>query len=181
MDDGILNTNGVSNQRGKQWWRLKLALTFFSVALLASAILMWLRSAMGWIDEFKFPKFGDLRFECESFSGRLNVRLWCLNRENVAYVETWESGYRVGGQIPASDRVQYMRLDLRTSFPTNPSPNSTSRWFIVLEIPYWFSVLVFSIAPTLWLHRHYLVRRDKKLFEEAVASKRAEQRAKEKT
>ncbi|GEM_PF-2629638 len=83
-----------------------------------------------------------------------------MSGEHLGYNKTYRPNQDVWGDQPV---FIHSKITTHHDFP------------LVIGVSHWLLLILFAIPPSLWLRARYAQRRDKKLFEEAVASKRAEQ------
>jgi predicted PurR-regulated permease PerM len=161
-------TEGAQLQRRKWWRRVKNFFVALSAFFCLAAMVAWGFGMAGWGFTSWPPEIGGYALTTKGCGGGLVIELQRLsNRRDYEFdlnLFTKES-------LTGDDEKKILTVLASNSW-SNPAYGSAT---YQLLFPYWLLILLFALAPALWWRRRYIERRDEKMFEEAVAAKRAEQ------
>ncbi len=169
MEEGIQNSKVVSQKRDN-WKRLRNSFAALSAFSCLAAAVAWGFGIAGWGWTYISPQMRENVFATGGVSGSLMLYFDKTKKLRVAARE----GFEIQEMVSEYDRKIWVLPSLGL-----PEEFRAEQMFLVC-VPYWLLILLFAIAPALWLRRSYVERRDKKFFAEIVAAKRAEQAQKEK-
>lgn len=157
--------------------RLRAAATLttiiISTALAALTAVIWAHQSTGSFDSiFRLPRLGNCAPQLHFREPGFNIELLFLAPPPP--FPRWRGGHTyVDRNRPF---VKYPFEMLRVYLTDTPAYTDgvTVNNALIVQLPYWLLILLLLIHPSLQIQKLWRTRREKKLFEEAVAAKRAE-------